>query len=234
MNPLALCRLDADVLERVRSGQGLGALIAAAAAWTLLGAAVYGAVFGLWRAPLQALYAAIKLPLLLALLIAATTAANSVFAKIVDVPLDTRQSLACSLVCTAILSTILLAAAPVSLLLTLTTERHGEALVGLDAARIPVAVRDAELLLAYHTALIGVSGLLALQRLHGLLCALAGSARRATSFFALWLAVQSFAGTQLSWILRPYLGKPHLAVQFWRDGALQGSFLEEVGRWLGL
>ncbi len=69
-------------------------------------------------------------------------------------PLDTRQSLACSLICTSILATVLVGAAPVSLL--------------------------------------------------------------------------------LSWILRPYLGKPTLPVQFLRDGALQGSFLEEVGRWLGL
>lgn len=234
MTPLALCRLDADVVERVRTGQGLASLMAAAAGWTLIGSALYGAVFGLWRAPLQALYAGAKLPLLLALLIAATTAANSVFAKIVGVPLDTRQSLACSLIFTSILATVLVGAAPASLLFTFATERHADALVGVSSESARLATRDAQLLLAYHTALIGVAGLLALERLHRLLRTLAGSIVRATQFFALWLAVEILAGTQLSWILRPYLGKPTLPVQFWRDGALQGSFLEEVGRWIGL
>jgi hypothetical protein len=232
LTPLALCRLDADLVERVRSGRGLGALIAGAWGWTTLGAALYGCAFGLWRSPVQALYAGLKLPLLLCLLVATTTLGSSVFAKIVGAELDTRQSLACSLVCMSTLATILLATTPASLVFALATERYDEALVGQRGPEVDVAMRDAQLLLAYHTTLIGVAGVLALRRLHSLLRALAGT--RATSFFALWLLMQAFAGTQLSWVLRPYLGKPTLPVQIFRDDALRGSFLEEVGRWLGL
>jgi hypothetical protein len=104
--------------------------------------------------------------------------------------------------------------------------------VGQHGPAIGRAVENAHFLLAYHVTIIGAAGLISLQRLRGLLEALIGSRQRALQFFWLWLVLQAFVGTQLSWILRPYLGKPTLVVQFLRADAFQGSFFEEVLRWL--
>jgi len=42
-----------------------------------------------------------------------------------------------------------------------------------------------------------------------------------------------FLGSQLSWILRPFIGAPGLPVQFIRADALHGNFYEAVFRALG-
>ena len=39
---------------------------------------------------------------------------------------------------------------------------------------------------------------------------------------------QLFLGSQLSWILRPFIGAPYLPVAFLRDTAFQGNFYENV------
>jgi len=43
-----------------------------------------------------------------------------------------------------------------------------------------------------------------------------------------WLAGNLFLGSQLSWILRPFIGSPNLPVEFFRDTALRGNFYENV------
>ena len=87
-------------------------------------------------------------------------------------------------------------------------------------------------MLATHVAIIGSTGLYCLRRLIGLLETLTGSAESARRLFLCWFAVQALAGTQLSWILRPYLGKPGLPVEFFRADALERSFIEEVLAWV--
>jgi len=111
-------------------------------------------------------------------------------------------------------------------------DQYGEALVGTRGAEVRSALGQAQLLLAYHVALIGVSGVACLARLRVLLEALVGSRPHASRLFWMCFAVLALAGTQLSWILRPYLGKPMLPVEFFRANAFGGSFFEEVARWL--
>jgi hypothetical protein len=45
-----------------------------------------------------------------------------------------------------------------------------------------------------------------------------------------WLAGNLFLGSQLSWILRPFIGSPTLPVEFLRDAAFNGNFYETVFR----
>lgn len=232
IGPLALCRLDEDLVSRIRRRDDLGRLLIEAALWMVLGAAVYGVVFGLWRSPLQAVYAGLKLPLLLAVLMLTTTAANAVFAKLVGTELDLQQSACCSLLGMAILAVILASVSPVSLLFVTQVESHGESLVGVFGPEAARALQQAQWLLATHVVVIGVAGLIALGKLRNLLTVLAGSRELGLRLFWIWLAVQALAGTQLSWILRPYLGKPGLEVQLLRPDAFQGSFIEEVARWI--
>jgi len=43
-----------------------------------------------------------------------------------------------------------------------------------------------------------------------------------------WLAINLFFGSQLSWMLRPFVGTPDLPVQFMRAAPLSGNFYEAV------
>jgi len=45
-----------------------------------------------------------------------------------------------------------------------------------------------------------------------------------------WQAGNLFLGSQLSWILRPFIGLPSLPVEFLRTNALHGNFYENVLR----
>ncbi|HEU5074424.1 MAG TPA: hypothetical protein VFU02_09630, partial [Polyangiaceae bacterium] len=68
----SLCRLDDSIVARVREGHELPRIALWAVKLTVCSGALYGFVFGLWRAPEQALYAAIKLPLLLLMIVGAS------------------------------------------------------------------------------------------------------------------------------------------------------------------
>ncbi len=232
LGPLALCRLDSDLIARIREEDSLAGLIAETFLWMTLGAACYGAVLGGWRAPVQGLYAATKLPLLLAALVVTTTAANSVFAQLVGSRLRTKQVLAACLLSMAILAILLASISPISALIAFSIEGYGESMVGQSGEAARSATRVAERLLAYHVFVIAGAGLMSLSALRRLIEALVGSPERTRAFLWLSLSAQAIAGTQLSWILRPYLGKPGLAVSWLRPDAFAGSFFEEVGRWL--
>ena len=77
-------------------------------------------------------------------------------------------------------------------------------------------------------AAIAFAGAVGNARLFQLLTRLGG--RRAVAFRVLfaWLAGNLFLGSQLSWILRPFIGSPSLPVEFFRAAALHGNFYENV------
>src|SRR5438552_3468050 len=66
------------------------------------GAGLYGAVMGCWRAPLQALYVAIKLPLLILLTTMGNGLLNGMLAPLLGLNITFRQSLISVLVSFAI------------------------------------------------------------------------------------------------------------------------------------
>ena len=57
---------------------------------------------------------------------------------------------------------------------------------------------------------------------------LSGTASAARKVLFAWLAGNLFLGSQLSWILRPFVGSPNLEVQFLRPDPFRGSFFEAV------
>jgi hypothetical protein len=75
-----------------------------------------------------------------------------------------------------------------------------------------------------------LAGVISNLRLTQLLRALSGSQAVARRVLIAWLAGNLFLGSQLSWILRPFIGSPDLPVQFVRDNAFQGNFYETVFR----
>ena len=79
-----------------------------------------------------------------------------------------------------------------------------------------------------HVAAIAFAGTMCNARLFQLLARLGGSRAVARRVLFAWLAVNLFLGSQLSWILRPFIGSPSLPVEFFRATALHGNFYENV------
>jgi hypothetical protein len=77
-------------------------------------------------------------------------------------------------------------------------------------------------------AVISFAGIAANVRLLQLLRQLSGSRTIARRILLAWLAGNLFLGSQLSWILRPFIGSPGLPVEFLRGDALRGNFYEAV------
>src|SRR5213078_192379 len=73
-----------------------------------------------------------------------------------------------------------------------------------------------------------VAGVASNIRLLRLLRTLSGSARVARKVLFAWLAGNLFLGSQLCWILRPFIGSPGLPTQFLRADAFKGNFYETV------
>lgn len=80
---------------------------------------------------------------------------------------------------------------------------------------------------------IAFAGVAANLRLLQLLRLVSGSATVSRKVLIAWLAGNLFLGSQLSWILRPFIGLPDLPLQFLRPNAFQGNFYETVFRAIG-
>jgi hypothetical protein len=79
-----------------------------------------------------------------------------------------------------------------------------------------------------HVAIIAFAGVTGNARLFQLLAQLGGNRTVAWRVLFAWLAVNLFLGSQLSWLLRPFIGSPSLPVEFFRTSALHGNFYENV------
>ena len=185
-----------------------------------LGAGAYGATLGLWRAPLQGLYTAIKFPLLLLLTVAGTGMINGMLAQILGSGASWRGSAVAVLMSFTVAALVLGALSPVTLFLLLNTPP-------LSAGRNVSAAYSATMLI--HVLIIAVAGVSANLRLYSLLCRMNGR-RTAAGILLCWLAVNLLLGSQLSWIMRPFIGSPGLPVEFLRDTAFEGNFFEAVAR----
>lgn len=195
-------------------------LMATWLAVVVFGSALFGAAMGWWRAPEQALYTAIKFPLVILLTTLGNALLNAMLAPLLGVNMSFRQSLAAVLMSFTIAGTILGAASPLLAFVVWNTpplELH-------DSAQTSHGF-----LLLLIVGTIAFAGIASNVRLLQLLRRLGGSRAAWRVLFA-WLAGNLFLGSQLSWMLRPFVGSPTLPVQFLRDDALAGSFYESVFR----
>ncbi len=95
----------------------------------------------------------------------------------------------------------------------------------LGAAGTPLAYRVTLLL---HVGIIALAGIISNVRLLDMLTALVRDPRIARRVLGSWLVLNLFVGSQLSWILRPFIGSPNLPVEFLRPNAFEGNFYETV------
>ncbi|PWU13099.1 MAG: hypothetical protein C5B50_20060 [Verrucomicrobia bacterium] len=185
----------------------------------VVGAAPYGAVMGCWWSPLQGLYVAIKLPLLVLLTSLGNGLLNGMLAPLLGLNITFRQSLTAVLVSFAYAALVLGAFSPVGLFIVWNTPPPS-----LATEPSSPAYALMQLTLVVFIAFAGVVGNL---RLLPLLRQLAGKRSVARKVLFAWLAGNLFLGSQICWVLRPFIWGGH-PVSFIGSHPFQGNFYETV------
>ena len=183
------------------------------------GSGPYGATVGLWRSPEQALYTAIKIPALILLTCTGNALLNGMIAQLLGSALSFRQTWNAILLSFAAASIILGAFAPIALFVLCDSPE-------LSATN---AVIGHSVMLLTHVFLIACAGFLGNRLLLRSLNFLSAPTIARRVLFG-WLTGNLLLGSQLAWVLRPFIGSPKLIVQFLRPDPLRGNFYEAVGR----
>lgn len=201
------------------------ALLGFCIAAVVIGAGSYGAVMGCWRSPLQALYTGIKLPLVILLTTLGNGLLNGMLAPLLGLNVSFRQSLAAVLVSFAIAAIVLGALSPVAWFIVWNTPplTAGTKLTSPEYGFL-------QLTLAGFVALAGVIGNV---RLLPLLRRWAGNAATARNVLLAWLAGNLFLGSQICWVLRPFLWDAQRPVEFIGPDYSHGNFFETVFQAVG-
>ena len=214
----ALLRGDGASLAARLGGEGRRAPALVWVGLIVLGSGAYGAAMGWWRSPLQAGYNLVKFPVVILATTVGNALLNAMLAPLLGLNLRLGQSFALVLMSFAIASLILGALAPLVWFVEWNVPPMGPG--------VPWEIYN--LVQMVHVAAIGFAGTAANLRLYGLLRHLAGAAKPARRVVVAWLAGNLFLGSQLCWMLRPFIGSPGLPVEFVRPNALAGSFYETV------
>jgi hypothetical protein len=184
----------------------------------VFGAGLYGAAMGWWRDPQQALFVAIKFPLIILLTTLGNALINGMLAPLLGLNIPFRQSVAAVIMSFTVTAAILGAFSPLMAFMVWNAPPMSPQTMTGPAYNF---VKLANVAVIMFAGTVGNTRLLQLLQRFGD----AAAARRV--LFA-WLAGNLFLGSQLSWILRPFIGSPELPVEFFRTNALHGNFYENV------
>lgn len=186
----------------------------------IVGCAAYGFAIGLWRAPLQGVFVAIKMPALIFLTLLVNGLINGMLGLLLGSGMSFRQTLRACLMSFAIFSLIVGSLSPIAIAVVLDAPRPGT----------PGAADWYRAILLTHTAIIAFAGIVANHKLLRLIQTFSGNTATGWRTLIAWLAGNLFVGAQLSYNLRPFFGNPDLPIQFLRPDPFDGSFYESVGR----
>src|SRR5262245_20963787 len=187
----------------------------------IAGAGLYGAAMGCWRAPQQSLYVAIKFPLIILLTTFGNTLLNAMLAPLLGLNISLRQSFLAVLFSFTIASAVLGSFSPLVAFLVWNAP-------SLSVSAAELSSGTYSFIQLTHVGVIAFAGVTANLRLAQLLKHLSGNAGLARRVLFAWLAGNLFFGSQLTWILRPFIGAPGLPVEFVRATAFKGNFYETV------
>jgi len=212
-----LLRHPERVLESIRRDEGLTPIILICLAISIVMGAIYGVEMGatnfLQGSPMDAghkallvLVTAVKVPCLFLLTLLIVWPPIYVSNAFMGARNSWRQITAMLLGGTAISSTMLASMVTVSFFFTLTSREYD----------------FIKLLHVLFFAYAGIVGLIFLQRCIGQLSPSLNTRRLAF----LWLLLYIFVGTQLAWVMRPFVGSPNEPFQVFRPRS--GNFYESV------
>jgi hypothetical protein len=196
------------------------ALVAFCVVAIVIGAGSYGAVMGSWRDPWQALYTGIKLPLVILLTTLGNGLLNGMLAPLLGLNATFRQTFAAVLVSFGVTSIVLGALSPVAWFIVWNTPplNAGTRLTSPEYGFL-------QLTLALFVALAGIIGNL---RLLPLLRHWAPNVNIARNVLFAWLVGNLFLGSQICWVLRPFIWDSKRPVEFVGPEGFHGSFFETV------
>lgn len=184
----------------------------------ILGCGMYGFAIGLGRAPLMAVYVAVKMPLLIFITLGVNGLINGMFGSLLGSGMSFRQTLQACLMSFALFALIVGSLSPIVIGMALDRPADGAPELS-DWYRI---------FLLTNTAVIAFAGVIANHKLLRLIEAFSGSRVAALRTLIAWLAGNLFVGSQLSYNLRPFFGNPSLKVHFLRPDPFDGTFYEAV------
>src|SRR5262249_48539580 len=148
----------------------------------------------------QCLFTAIKFPLIILLTAFGNALLNGMLAPLLGMKTTFRQSFLATLMSFSIAAAILGAFAPLAAFIVWNAPPMS------SGAHFPWATYYA--IQITHVAVIAFAGIAANGRLLGLLTQMSGDRQTARRVFFAWLVVNLFLGSQLTWILRPFIGSP--------------------------
>jgi hypothetical protein len=185
----------------------------------ILGSGCYGAAMGWWRDPQEALYVALKFPVIILLTTLGNALINAMLAPLLGLNMSVRESISTVIISFTVTSAILGAFSPIMMF----------AIWNAPAMVSGMAYSPAyNFLLLANVLVITLAGTTGNLRLYQLLQHFGQSREVALRVLFAWQASNLFLGSQLSWIMRPFIGSPNLPVEFLRPNALHGNFYEAV------
>jgi len=183
------------------------------------GTATFGWSVGAWRDSVQGLYTAIKFPLIVLLTAAGNGLLNGMLAPLLGTNISFRQSLLAVLMSFTIAAAVLGACAPLVYFVIWNSPTFSLQAQGATAT-------THSFIFVALVASMAAAGIAGNVRLLQLLRQLSGSEAAARRTLFGWLAGNLLLGSQLTWILRPFIGAPHLPVEFLRPNAFDGNLFE--------
>lgn len=186
----------------------------------VVGAGAYGAAMGWWRSPLQALYTALKLPLAILGTTFGNALLNAMLAPLLGLNFTFRQSQMAILLSFTITAIVLGGFSPLAAFVVFHTPP-----LTLATTRVSPEYGFLQLTLTAFVATAGVIGTVKLLPWLRRWTKDLGVSLRV--LFA-WLAVNLLLGSQICWVLRPFLWDSNRPEEFIGPERFNGSFYETL------
>ncbi|HEY9301446.1 MAG TPA: actin-binding WH2 domain-containing protein [Phormidium sp.] len=208
---IGLLRDRKGFLQEIRQGVRIQHKIIALLVCSSIFFAIYGAIIGLSHSPIQALSAAVKLPILYLLTVLICLPTLYIFNIFFGSGRTLAEHFLIVLTSASVISALLLAFAPVTLFFLITT-KHYQFFKLLNVA------------IFILTGIIGVHFLYQGMQLISDPDAEGQTTR--TRLLQFWLLLYGFVGSQLGWTLRPIFGSPNTQFELFRQ--LQGNIYLDI------
>ena len=186
----------------------------------IAGAGMYGTAMGSWRNGWQALCTGIKLPLVILITTLGNGLLNAMLAPLLGLNIRFRLCQVLLLVSFAMASLVLAGLAPIAWFVVWNTPP-------LDATT-SLSSPEYGLLQLTLAGFLASAGIIGNVRLLPLLKAWGQTEAVAMRVLLAWLAVNLFLGSQIAWVLRPFIWDPAGPVEFIGRQYFHGSFYETV------
>lgn len=189
-------------------------------ALVVAGAGMYGSAMGSWRDAWQGLYTGIKLPIVILLTTAGNGLLNGMLAPLLGLNITFRQSLVLVLVGFALACVVLAGLTPVAWFVVWNTPPLN--------AHTSLSTPEYGFLQLTLALFIGLAGVIGNIHLLPLLQKWANERNVALRVLFAWLAVNLLLGSQIAWVLRPFIWDPSGPVEFIGKQYFHGSFYETL------